>query len=321
MSKPKILVILANLGGPDSLATVRPFLFNLFYDKAILNLLNPLRFLLAKWISFARQGKAKKIYSLMGGKSPILENTLHQAKHLERALEKDFEVMVISVMRYWHPRAKDTLSILKVFKPEKIIFLPLYPQFSTTTTKSSIKEWQEVASEWWSRTVVQDSHFNDPYFITAHQELIKPILLQAAEHGSPKILFSAHGLPQKIIDGGDPYQWQIEKTVGLIMEGFPSIEWVICYQSKVGPIKWLGPSTEKEIKKASDQGRPVVIVPVSFVSEHSETLVELDIDYAAKAKKWGIPFYGRVPTLGESPLYIKCLENIVRRLMKDLPLN
>ena len=315
--KQKIVVILMNLGGPDSLNAVRPFLFNLFYDKAILNLPNPLRYLLARWISFSRNKKAKGIYSLIGGKSPILENTLNQAQALKKSLENDFDVLVIPAMRYWRPRAKNVLEVVDAFNPTKVVLLPLYPQFSTTTTKSSINEWQKIAPEWQSRTVIECCYFNDPEFIGAHQELIKPILIEAKKHGAPRILFSAHGLPQRVVDGGDPYQRQIEASVAAIMQGFDGTEFAICYQSKVGRLKWLTPTTEDELKKAGSQSTPVVVVPISFVSEHSETLVELDIDYAKKAKTWGVPFYGRAPALGDSPSYIKCLENSVRRLVAE----
>ncbi len=317
MSKQKIAVILTNLGGPDSMEAVQPFLFNLFYDKAILNLPNPLRFFLAKLISTLRHKKAEGIYALMGGKSPILENTLIQAKALKKSLEEDFDVVVVPAMRYWRPRAADVLGVLESFQPSKIILLPLYPQFSTTTTKSSLDEWKKIAPEWQSKTVRECCYFVDPDFILAHQELIRPILYEASNHGAPRILFSAHGLPQKVVDGGDPYQWQVEQTVAAIMRGFEGVDHVVCYQSKVGPLKWIGPSTEEELERASKDLSPIVIVPVAFVSEHSETLVELDIDYAQKTKEWGATFYGRVPALGNSPSYIKCLENAVRRLIND----
>ncbi len=259
--KQKIVVVLMNLGGPDSLAAVRPFLFNLFYDRAILNLPNPVRYLLAGYISFFRDKKARGIYSLIGGKSPILENTLIQARHLRAALE-----------------------VVNALNPSKVVLLPLYPQFSTTTTKSSIEEWQKIAHQWQSKTVIECCYFNDPDFVKAHQELISPILTEAMKHGVPRILFSAHGLPQKVIDGGDPYQRQIEASVAAIMQDFDGTDFVICYQSKVGRLKWLTPTTEDELKKAGSQSTPVVVVPISFVSEHSETLVELDIDYAKKQK-------------------------------------
>ncbi len=317
--KQKIVVVLMNLGGPDSLVAVRPFLFNLFYDRAILNLPNPARYLLARYISFFRDKKARGIYSLIGGKSPILGNTLAQARSLKLALEDDFDVVVVPAMRYWRPRATNVLDAVKAFNPVKIVLLPLYPQFSTTTTKSSIQEWQKIAPEWQSRTVLECCYFKDRDFVRAHQELIKPILVEAKKHGAPRILFSAHGLPQKVVDVGDPYQKQTEASVAAIMQDFDGIEFVVCYQSKVGRLRWLTPTTEDELKKAGSQSIPVVVVPISFVSEHSETLVELDIDYAKKAKTWGVPFYGRVPALGDNPSYIKCLENAVRRLVVGKP--
>jgi ferrochelatase len=313
--KQKIVVVLMNLGGPDSLTAVRPFLFNLFYDRAILNLPNPFRYLLARWISFSRNKKAKGIYSLIGGKSPILENTLIQAKRLRSALEGDFDVMVVPAMRYWRPRTTNVLEVVNAFNPSKVVLLPLYPQFSTTTTKSSTEEWKKIAPQWQSKTVIEHCYFNDADFVKAHQELIKPILSEAKKYGAPRILFSAHGLPQKVIDGGDPYQRQIEASVAAIMQDFDGTDFVICYQSKVGGLKWLTPTTEDELKRAGSQSTPVVVVPISFVSEHSETLVELDIDYAKKAKTWGVPFYGRAPALGDNPSYMKCLENAVRRLV------
>ena len=175
----KIAVILANLGGPDSLDAVRPFLFNLFYDKAIINLPNPWRFLLAKWISCLRSSKAKNIYSQIGGKSPILKNTLAQAKCLKNALNGDFEIIVIPMMRYWRPRARNIVEVLNVFNPEQIVLLPLYPQFSTTTTQSTLDEWSVVAKNWVDKTLVLNNHFKDPDFIKAHQDLIRPILSEA----------------------------------------------------------------------------------------------------------------------------------------------
>jgi ferrochelatase len=310
-SKTKVAVILANLGGPDSLSSVRPFLFNLFYDRAIIDLPNPWRFLLARWISFARAPKAKGIYSEIGGMSPILKNTTIQANCLEESLAGDYQVIVLPMMRYWNPRAAEVVDTLETFNPDKVILIPLYPQFSKTTTQSTIDEWNDIATKWKSKTFVLKSHYDDPDFIKSHQDLISPILSKARTHGTPKILFSAHSLPQKVIDGGDVYQNQIEATASSIMKFF-DVDYVVCYQSKVGALKWLEPTIDVELQKAAKEQRPVVIVPISFVSEHSETLVELDIDYATKAKELGIPFYGRVPALANHPLYIKCLENAVR---------
>lgn len=313
--KTKSAVILANLGGPDSLKAVRPFLFNLFYDRAIINLPNPLRFFLANWIAFARTNKAKGIYSKMGGFSPLLKNTIEQVNRLTLEL-KDPNILVLPMMRYWTPRAFEVAKTLDIFNPDKVVLIPLYPQFSTTTTQTTIDEWNRAAPKWDSRTVILNSHYNNGEFIKSHQELITPILNKAYNFGRPKILFSAHSLPQKIIDRGDPYQNQIKATVASIMKVF-EVDYVVCYQSKVGPLKWLNPSLDAELQKASIEKRPVVIVPISFVSEHSETLVELDIDYSKKAKDWGVPFYGRVPALGSHPSYIKCLADSVRKLLSN----
>lgn len=314
--KPKILVVLANLGGPSSLGGVRSFLFNLFYDKAILRVPNPVRFFLAAFISLGRLRKAKEIYSLLGGKSPILENTLKQAGALKKSLEKDFDVWVVPVMRYSRPRAKDALEVLRAFNPDWVVFLPLYPHFSTTTTQSSIKEWERVAPQWRSKTLIQDSYFDDPYFVGAHQMLIEPFLRGVAKGDAVRVLFSAHGLPQKVVDDGDPYQQQIESSVSSIMEKFKETDYAVCYQSRVGPLKWIGPSLEEELKRAAEECVGVVVVPISFVSDHSETLVELDIEYTEKAREWGVPFYKRVPALGCNTLFIKCLENNVRHLLR-----
>ncbi|MCE2716420.1 MAG: ferrochelatase [Pseudomonadota bacterium] len=315
--KPKIAIVLANLGGPDSLGAVRPFLFNLFYDRAILRLPNPLRFFLALLISCAREKKARGIYFLLGGKSPLLQNTLAQARALKRSLEKDFDVLVVPVMRYWRPRARDVMDVLSAFNPDRVVFLPLYPQFSTTTTESSIKEWMSVAPQWAARTSVIDCYFANVNFIAAHQELIRPVLREASLIGVPRILFSAHGLPKKIVDGGDPYQKQIEATVALVMKKFEGVDFSICYQSRVGLMEWIGPSLGGELKRAAQEGLLVVVVPISFVSEHSETLVELDIEFAEKAREWGVAFYGRVPAIGAHPLFVKCLNELVRSLLKE----
>lgn len=268
--------------------------------------------MLALLISFVRARKARKIYSLIGGRSPILENTQIQAEALEKSLKKDFDVVVVPIMRYWHPRAKEALSVLEKFNPDKIVFFPLYPQFSTTTTQSLVEEWESVASKWVLKTRVVHDFFSEPNFIRTHQELIKPTLQEASLCAPPRILFSAHGLPKKVIEDGDPYQKQTETSVALIMKKFKGVDFSVCYQSRVGPLEWIGPSLGEELKRAARDRVAVVVVPISFVSDHSETLVELDIDYAKKAKDWGISFYGRVPVLGSNPLFIKCLEEQVR---------
>ncbi len=305
----KTAVVLFNLGGPDSRASVRPFLFNLFNDKAIIAVFQPLRALIAMVISFRRMAKAKDIYEKIGDRSPILEHTQEQAEALEKELSLKGQYKVFIAMRYSHPLSAETVKEVKNYAPDKVVLLPLYPQFSTTTSGSSFDMWYAEAKK-------QKLHVPhhpvccysfDNHFIGAHAELIKPAYIEAAKHGHPRLLFSAHGLPQKIIDKGDPYQWQIERTVSALQRKLNLPDYVICYQSRVGPLEWIGPSTEDEIKRAGIDGVPLVIVPISFVSEHSETLVELDIEYRILANKNGVPHYERVEALGVHTEFIQAL--------------
>jgi ferrochelatase len=313
----KTAIILFNLGGPDDLKSVKPFLFNLFSDNAIIDLPKPFRFLLAKLISSRRAVKARDIYNKIGGKSPILELTNLQAKSLENNLStqnKDSEYKVFVSMRYWHPMSDVVVRNVKNYSPDKIILLPLYPQFSTTTTGSSFSDWERAASSIGLKTPTTKicCFPSDLGFIAAHAKLIKDAYWKASENGKPRVLFSAHGLPEKIIEKGDPYQWQIEKTVSMITQilAIEELDYSICYQSKVGLLKWLTPSTESEIKRAGDEKIPLLVVPVSFVSEHSETLVELDIEYRKLAEKHGVTGYVRVPSLGVEPLFIEALADL-----------
>ncbi len=303
----KTAVVLFNLGGPDSLESVRPFLFNLFNDKAIIGLPQPLRGMVAGLISFRRASVARGIYGEIGGKSPIFEYTGQQADALEKKLRARGDYRVYIAMRYWRPFVAETVAAVKEFNPQKVILLPLYPQFSTTTSGSSFTEWFAQAKKQGLDAphhpiccYPQDNNFTD-----AHVQLIKAAYDEAVKHGRPRILFSAHGLPEKIIAKGDPYQWQVEKTVASIMRRLGGLDHVVCYQSRVGPLKWIGPSTVDEITRATGEGVPLVVVPVSFVSEHSETLVELDIEYRRIAQKGRIPYYARVPALGVHPEFIQ----------------
>jgi len=304
-------VVLFNLGGPDELASVKPFLFNLFNDAAIISLPNPFRWLLAKCISSRRAAKARGIYQKIGGKSPLLELTQAQANALEQELKPKGEYKIFVSMRYWHPMSGTVVKNVKHYAPDRIILLPLYPQFSTTTTASSFADWDEAAKH--SGLEVPTTRIccypTQRGLIAAHAKLIRDSYWKAAEHGKPRILFSAHGLPEKCIAGGDPYQWQVEKTVAAIVHvlAIHEIDYAICYQSRVGPLKWIGPATEEEIIRAGAARTPVVVVPVAFVSEHSETLVELDIDYRRLASECGIPDYQRVAALGTEKLFIEGL--------------
>jgi ferrochelatase len=322
MMPSKIAIVLFNLGGPDSLKAVRPFLFNLFYDPAIIRLPNPFRWLFAQLISRLRTKKAQAIYEKLGGKSPLLENTQAQALALEQALSSYAEVAykVFIAMRCWHPLTDETIQQVKIYNPDKIILLPLYPQFSTTTTASSFQEWDDQAAKYSLKVPTHkvEAYYNEPLFIRAHIDLLLPVYQQAKAYGKPRLLFSAHSLPQKVIDAGDPYQRQTEETVKAIVDRLSvyleqDIDYQICYQSRVGPVKWLTPTTEQALDKAAQDKVPVVIVPVSFVSEHSETLVELDNDYKKYAQEKAIPFYGRVPTLSCHPLFIESLANLCQK--------
>ena len=315
----KIAVILFNLGGPDKLDNVEPFLFNLFNDPAILNLPSFIRYPLAKLISKKRAPIAKNIYKEIGGSSPILKLTQDQADSLEKSLnnnQKSFDYKVFITMRCWHPRASKTVKMVKDFNPSEIVLLPLYPQYSAATSGSSILEWKEIAKKnnLNINTNIICCYPEEDKFIKAHTELIRK---KIEGINNFKLIFSAHGLPEKNIKNGDPYQWQVEQSVKKIMEGINdiNIDYVLSYQSRVGPLKWIGPSTEGVIVENSKKGKHLVIVPIAFVSEHSETLVELDIEYEKLARKNGCKNYTRIKALGINEYFIESLSDLI--LYKD----
>jgi protoporphyrin/coproporphyrin ferrochelatase len=311
----KKAVILFNLGGPDKLENVEPFLFNLFNDPAILDLPSFFRYPLAKLIANRRAPIAKKIYEELGGSSPILKHTEEQAFFLESKLNKDdnlSDYKCFIVMRCWHPRAEDVVKEVISYGPQEIILMPLYPQYSAATSGSSIKEWNDICVK--KNLKVKTSTIccypTDENFIEAHKnEIIKKI----ENLDNFKLIFSAHGLPEKNIKKGDPYQWQVEKSVNAIIKSLniEDLDWILSYQSRVGPLKWIGPSTEDIIVENSKLGKHIVLVPVAFVSEHSETLVELDIEYKGLANKNGCKNYSRVPALGTNKNYIKAMSNLI----------
>ena len=307
-------VILFNLGGPDKLESVEPFLFNLFNDPAIISIPSLFRYPLAKLISKRRTPIAKNIYKEIGNKSPILELTRRQAKSLEENLLKKGDYRCFVVMRCWHPRASDVIKKVKEYNPEEITLLPLYPQFSTTTSGSSINEWNKLCEKenYNIKTKTICCYPTEDNFIVSHVSLIKKTLSTVKDRNF-KLIFSAHSLPESKIKKGDPYQWHVEETVKEIMLKLKSenFDYVISYQSRVGPMKWIGPSTDAEIIKYSKEKKGIIIVPVAFVSEHSETLVELDIEYKKMAEKNGCIFYKRVPALGSEENFIKGLVHLV----------
>ncbi|KAJ6644966.1 Uroporphyrinogen decarboxylase, partial [Pseudolycoriella hygida] len=319
--KKKVAIVLLNLGGPSSLREVKQFLFNLFYDRAIINFPNPLRFIVAKLISNIREKKSQQLYSLIGGKSPILQETEFQrlaiTKKLKQVLSEDFKTFI--AMRYSSPTSQEVVDSIIEYNPSEIILLPLYPQFSTTTTKSSIEDFITTLGKNKFNTVPVKAICCYPMegdFISSHSQAIKQSLENLKNKKNYRILFSAHSLPKKIIKLGDPYQWQIEKTVEEILFklNIKNLDYKIVYQSKLGPVKWLEPSTESEIEKAGKENKSLIIVPITFVSEHVETLVELDIEYISIARKYGIE-YIRVPTLSTQALFISSLVKMISRLL------
>ena len=311
----KKAVILFNLGGPDKLENVEPFLFNLFNDPAILNLPGFFRFPLAKLIANRRAPVAKKIYQELGGSSPILKLTEEQSHALEIKLNKDDELSdykCFVVMRCWHPRAENVVKEVINYNPDEIILMPLYPQYSAATSGSSIKEWNHVClkNNFKVKTSTICCYPTDKNFVEAHKtEIIKKI----KNLDNFKLIFSAHGLPEKNIKKGDPYQWQVQQSVEEIVKSLniKNLDWILSYQSRVGPLKWIGPSTEDIIVENSKIGKHIVLVPIAFVSEHSETLVELDIEYKELADKNGCKNYSRVPALGTNENYIKAITNLI----------
>jgi ferrochelatase len=307
----KIAVVLFNLGGPDSPEAIQPFLRNLFSDPAIIGLPAWLRLPLARFIAARRTPKAQKIYAQIGGASPILGQSESQASALEDALGRDHAWRTFVCMRYWHPMTEEVVQAVRQFAPDKIVLLPLYPQFSTTTTGSSLEAWNEAVARLNVSTRTVRSYPTDPGFIGASVDLVTKGLAEAGD-GAKRILFSAHGLPEKVIKAGDPYQSQVEETARAIMGQVGAVDWVVCYQSRVGPLKWIGPPTEQEIRRAGQDKVKVVLYPLSFVSEHSETLVELDIDYRRLAQEAGVPAYVRVPTVGTHRRFIEGLAALVR---------
>jgi protoporphyrin/coproporphyrin ferrochelatase len=311
----KKAIILFNLGGPDKLENVEPFLFNLFNDPAILNLPTIFRYPLAKLISSRRSPIAKKIYQELGGSSPILKLTRDQSYALEKKLNqtnKEDKYKCFVVMRCWHPRAEDVIKDVRNYDPEEIILLPLYPQYSAATSGSSIKEWKHVCKKhnYNVNTSTICCYPEETLFIKSHVDSIKKKIENLENY---KLIFSAHGLPEKNIKKGDPYQWQVEKSVNSIVKSLKltNLDWILSYQSRVGPLKWIGPSTDNIIIENSKLGKNIVLVPIAFVSEHSETLVELDIEYKELADKNGCKKYIRVPALGTNVDFINSLSNLV----------
>lgn len=324
----KIAVVLFQLGGPDSQAAVKPFLLNLFSDPAILRVPGFIRPLLARLVTLSRLKAARVNYAMLGGASPLLDLTREQARALEAALgDAANEVRCVIAMRYWHPFTEEAVAALKSFNPDEIVALPLYPQFSTTTTGSSIAAWQEglraAGLDVPLRTLC--CFHSDGAYAAAQAALVAGALEQAERQVGPgitvRLLFSAHGLPESIVSDGDPYRWQVEQTVKAVLRalGGRHRPHTICFQSRVTPQKWIGPSTTEAIRAAAAAGEAVLVVPIAFVSDHSETLVELDVEYREEAERAGIKGYFRAPAPNSDPRFIAALADLVRRI-RERPL-
>ncbi len=310
----RLAVVLFNLGGPDGPAAVRPFLFNLFRDPAIIGAPAIVRYPLAAALAVSRTKTARANYDLLGGGSPLLPETRAQAAALQQALGAALpgqESRVFVAMRYWRPFAGATARAVAEFAPDEIVLLPLYPQYSTTTTASSLAAWGKAyRGKGRIRTIC--CYPTEDRFVAAHAGAIEAAFNAAGRPAKLRLLFSAHGLPEKVIAAGDPYQAQVEATSRAVaLRLGPGWDWTVCYQSRVGPLKWIGPSTEDEIRRAGAEGIGVIVAPIAFVSEHVETLVELDRDYALLAAEVGCAPYLRAPALGVDNDFIQGLAGAV----------
>ena len=322
----KLAIVLFNLGGPDRPEAIKPFLLNLFRDPAILRVPFFIRPLLAQLIARRRVAAATAIYAQLGGRSPLLEMTLAQGRALEAALP-EIDARCFVAMRYWHPFSAEAAAAVRDWDPDEVLLLPLYPQFSTTSTGSSLTAWREAAAAAGlvKPTTTLCCYHSDPGFIAATAAAIGHAYASARAALDPaiplRLLFSAHGLPEVIVRQGDPYQFQIERSAAAIVRrlDIADLDWVVCYQSRATPQQWLTPPTEEEIARAAADRVALLLVPIAFVSEHSETLIELDVEYRELAAELGVPGYTRVATQNLDPGFIAALADLVRGAMRRGP--
>lgn len=322
-ARKRIGIVLFQLGGPDSLEAVQPFLLNLFLDPDIIPM-GPLGFLrrpLAKWIARRRSVPVRGRYAEIGGRSPIRELTERQRAALVEALSPELEVVAVTAMRYWHPLTEEAVAGLRAAGAlDEIVLLPLYPHFSYATTLSSLKEWGRGYGPPESgppqRTIGQ--FYDHPLYIQALVQRIGNMFRQFADSSRIHLVFSAHGLPMSLVEKGDPYPGQVETTVKLVCEegkkAYPN--WpekhLLCYQSRVGPAKWLRPPLVETIDQLTVQGvKEMLVVPISFVTEHIETLHEINIEAREQAERQGVTVFRMMPALGDSPLFIAALKDLV----------
>jgi len=307
-------IVLFNMGGPDALDAVEPFLYHLFSDRDIFKL--PMgQKIFAKLMSGLRARKVREKYRHIGGKSPVNEWSEFQRSMLEQELQKVASgVTVYKAMRYWHPTIEDTVQKISQQTFDKIVLLPLYPHYSETTTGSSINEWQRVYRGDKDKVTCIYDYFDNPKYIAAINERIDEAMMRFSENvrEDVQIVFSAHGTPERLEKKGDPYSKQIKETVACVMKARNfSHGYHLCFQSKVGPGKWLAPSTEAMIKAlGTKKKRQLLIVPVSFVSDHIETLFELDVEYRRIAGKANIENYVVMQGLNDSKTFVAALKEL-----------
>ncbi len=322
MNSPRTAVVLLQLGGPDSLESVEPFLFNLFCDPDIIDL--PLAFLfrkrLARLISSRRAPKVREYYRKIGGRSPILKLTRRQASALEAVLRPRFDAPVLIAMRYWHPMTDAALDEIVRRRIERVILLPLYPHYSRTTTGSSVNEWRRMMKERGIsgvRVEVVEEYCEHPSYINAVVRNISIALNRVPARDREKIhlVFSAHGTPMKLVRSGDPYQQQIIRTYNAVLRaGKFGLPHSLCFQSKVGPQKWLEPSLTATVEQLAGEGAThLLVIPIAFVSDHSETLYEINMEIRKHAMHRGIRYYDMSPALNSSPSFIQALADLVLR--------
>jgi protoporphyrin/coproporphyrin ferrochelatase len=323
--KKRVGIVLFQLGGPDSLEAVEPFLLNLFLDPDIIPLgpLGLLRRPIAKLISLRRSIPVAGKYAEIGRRSPIRLLTERQRVRLVAALSPYMEAVAVTAMRYWHPLSAEAADTLRRAEPlDHIVLLPLYPHFSYATTLSSLKEWRRVYGppDGGGREHTVGQFYDHPLYIQAMVQRIGSVLRQFPDSSRIHLVFSAHGLPMSLVEKGDPYPQQIETTVRLVCEvgtrqyaGWPRTH-LLCYQSRVGPAKWLQPPLTETIERLGHEGvKEVLVVPISFVTEHIETLHEINIEARTEAKDVGIEIFRMMPAVGDSPLFIAALKDLVLR--------
>ena len=322
--KKRVGIILFQLGGPDSLEAVEPFLLNLFLDPDIIPLgpLGILRRPIAKLISSRRAPHVAEKYAEIGRRSPIAALTERQRVRLRDALSHYLEPVIVTAMRYWHPLTSEAADALRKVGPlDEIVLLPLYPHYSYATTLSSLKEWRRVYGDADGGPPVRtiDHFYDEPLYIRALVQRIGSMLRQFADSSKIHLIFSAHGLPMSLVKKGDPYPEQIGATVRMVCElgaeEYPGV-WprthLLCYQSRVGPSKWLQPPLTETLEKLGHEGvKEVLVVPISFVTEHIETLHEINIEAREDAKKAGVEKFRMMPAVGDSPLFIAALRDLV----------